>query len=312
MKALVTGGAGFIGSALARALVAQGHDVRVLDSFLTGRRDRVPEDTDLVEGDLRDSGVVEKACRGVEVVFHQAALRSVPKSVDEPVISAECNIMGTLNVLQAAAAAGVERLIYASSSSVYGADAHIPNREDHDPRPASPYAVSKLAGEQYCGVWTHLKGLPTVSLRYFNVFGPGQDPESKYSAVFPAFIAALLRGEAPEVHWDGEQGRDFTFVDDVVAANLAAALSSGAADGEAINIAGGRSYTVNQVLKAVEKFLGKSIDPVRTPMRAGDVRTTLADVSKAEELLGWRAEVDFEDGVERTVEWFTRQPGSAD
>jgi nucleoside-diphosphate-sugar epimerase len=306
---LVTGGGGFIGSALARALVARGDDVRVLDNFLTGSRARVPDGAELVEADLRDAAAVADACRGAEVVFHQAALRSVPKSVDQPRLATECNVMGTLSVLMGAASAGVRRVVYASSSSVYGQRLDV-LREDDMPDPRSPYAASKLAGEQYCRVWTHLHGLSTVSLRYFNVFGPGQSPDSKYSAVFPAFISALLRGEAPEVHWDGEQAKDFTFVDDVVHANLLAAAADERADGAVINVGGGRPKSVNEVLRLVSEHVGTWIDPRRTPKRQGDVRRSEADITRAAELLGWTPATPWEAGVEATVDWFRRTPAA--
>lgn len=304
MKALVTGGAGFIGSTLARNLCERGDDVIVLDNFLSGSADRVPEAAHVVEADLRDLDAVRAACRGVEVVFHQGALRSVPRSVDDPVLTTECNVEGTLNVLLGAQEAGVRRVVYASSSSVYGETAAPIQREDAAPNPFSPYAASKLAGEYYCRVWTRLHGLGTVSLRYFNVFGPGQNPESRYAAVFPAFVSALVRGEAPEVHWDGEQSRDFTFVEDVVQANLRAAGAGEEADGEAFNIGGGDPKTINEVLRAISDAVGRWIEPVRTPRRQGDIRSTHADVTKARSLLGWSAAVPWKEAVERTVAWF--------
>lgn len=304
MKALVTGGGGFIGSSLAHRLVVEGHDVRVLDSFLTGFPEAVPADAELVEGDLRDLEVVRRAVDGTEVVFHQAAIRSVPRSVDDPVLVDGCNVRGTLHVLVAAQDAGVRKVVYASSSSVYGDQEADPLREDLRPEPISPYGVSKLAGELYCRTWTKMTGLPTVSLRYFNVFGPRQRKESEYAAVFPAFIAALLAGDAPEVHWDGEQSRDFTYIDDVVEANLLAAKAGPEADGAVFNIGDGRAKTVNEVLRAVSDSVATWIDPVRTPRRAGDVRRTLADVRGAELLLGWKPQTDWATAVRNTVEWF--------
>jgi nucleoside-diphosphate-sugar epimerase len=304
MKALVTGGAGFIGSAISRALLEEGWTVRVFDNLLTGFAENVPAGAEFLRGDLRDPDDIRKACAGIEVVFHQAALRSVPRSVDEPVLSESCNIAGTLNLLSAAEQAGVRRVVYASSSSVYGDVAEGRQREDMTPSPLSPYAVSKLAAEQYCRVWTHLKGLSTVSLRYFNVFGPGQRPESKYAAVFPGFIAALAEQRAPEVHWDGEQSRDFSYIGDVVRANIAAAAAGPAADGAVINIAGGDPKSVNQVLQEVSDAIGHWIEPVRTPKRAGDVRRTHADISLAEKLLGFKPEADWKESVARTVGWF--------
>ncbi|MGH2722684.1 MAG: NAD-dependent epimerase/dehydratase family protein [Actinomycetota bacterium] len=309
MRALVTGGAGFIGSAIARELLARGTEVRVLDNLLTGSRAAVPQGAELVEGDLRNPDDVRAACRGVEVVFHQAAVRSVPRSVDEPVLVEECNSLGTVQLLAAAAEAGVRRLVYASSSSVYGDVGQDLNREDRAPDPMSPYAVSKLAGEKYCRVWTLLGRLSTVAMRYFNVFGPGQAADSKYAAVFPAFCSALVAGRAPEVHWDGEQSRDFTFVDDVVRANLLAAEAGPDAVGQVVNVAGGRPRTVNEVLRSVADAVGRWIDPERLPRRAGDVRRTHADISRAERLLGWRPEADWDPSVRATVGWFTTGEG---
>lgn len=304
-RALVTGGAGFIGSAIARAASDRGWSVRVLDNFLTGFEENVPESVELVRGDLRDLDAVRDAARGMDIVFHQAAVRSVPRSVDDPVLVEACNAMGTLHVLVASEEVGVRRVVYASSSSVYGDVGDAVDREDMTPSPLSPYAVTKLAGEQYCGVWTHLKGLSTVSLRYFNVFGPGQPAESKYAAVFPAFISALHEGRAPEVHWDGEQSRDFTFIDDVVRANILAAEADSSVDGAVMNVGGGSSKTVNEALQAVSKAIGRWIDPVRLPKRAGDVRHTGADIRRARDLLGWEPRARWDEAVAETVQWFT-------
>ena len=302
---LVTGGAGFIGSAVARAALAQGATVRVLDSLVTGHRGNVPEGAEFLLGDLRDPEALRTACAGVDVVYHQAALRSVARSVDEPLPTEETNVLGTLHLLQAAEAAGVRRVVYASSSSAYGETSAGVNREEAHPRPMSPYAVSKLAAEYYCRVWTRLNGLSTVSLRYFNVFGPGQRSDSRYAAVFPALISALVAGHAPEVHWDGEQSRDFTYIDDVVAANLAAAAAGPQADGAVCNIGAGRAKTVNETLAAVSEVLGVWIEPRRLPMRPGDVRATLASITRAKELLGWEPRADWREAVAATVAWFT-------
>lgn len=304
MRALVTGGAGFIGSATVRALLARGDDVRVLDDFSTGFEDNVPREADLVRGSVEDLETVRRACQGVEVVFHMAAVRSVPRSVDNPLRMHDVNVTGTLNVLLASAEAGVRRVVYASSSSVYGGSDSRPSSEDDPPRPLSPYAASKLAGEYYCQVWTRLHGLSTVSLRYFNVFGPRQHPESKYSAVFPAFVSALLDGRAPELHWDGEQARDFTYVEDVVRANLAAAEAGPEVDGAVINIGAGRPITVNEVLEAVSRAVGRWVEPVQKPRRPGDVRTTHADITRAQELLGWEPRTVWEAAGDETVTWF--------
>jgi nucleoside-diphosphate-sugar epimerase len=304
MRALVTGGAGFIGSALARELVARGDEVRVLDNFLTGTPEALPEGAELLEGDLRNVEDVRKAVEGAEVVFHQGAVRSVPRSVEEPVLVEETNVLGTLHVLLAAEEAGTRRVVYASSSSVYGDVPEGVNREDFTPDPLSPYAASKLAGEHYSRVWTRMKGLSTVSLRYFNVFGPGQSHESRYAAVFPAFCHALVAGRPPEVHWDGEQSRDFSYIDDVVRANLLAAEADGRVDGEVINVAGGAPKTVNEVLGAVAGALGTWIEPTRTPRRVGDVRRTHADIGRARELLGWTPRAGWDEAVGATVRWF--------
>jgi UDP-glucose 4-epimerase len=311
MRALVTGGAGFIGSAIASALVRRGDDVRVLDSFLTGFRENVPDGAELVEGDLRDDDALRRATLDVEVVFHQAAIRSVPKSIDDPFASNGCNVTGTLHLLEAARVAGVRRLVYASSSSVYGDPPDPVRKEDQRTDPVSPYGVSKLAAEMYCRVWTAVHGLSTVSLRYFNVFGPRQHPESLYSAVFPAFVSALAEGRPPEVHWDGEQSRDFTFIDDVVAANLLAAEAGPAVDGAVMNLGGGRPKTVNEVLRSVADATGTWIEPLRLPKRSGDVRATIADVSRARELLGWEAKADWDGAVRETVAWFATRAGKS-
>jgi nucleoside-diphosphate-sugar epimerase len=311
VKALVTGGAGFIGSAIVRTLLSRGDDVRVLDNLLTGLEENLPEGAGLVRGDVRDLDAVRRACRGVEVIFHQAAVRSVPRSVDDPRLANDTNVTGTLNVLIAAAEAGVRRVVYASSSSVYGDAQGGVNREDMTPAPRSPYAVSKLAGEHYCRVWNELTGVSTVCLRYFNVFGPGQQPESRYSAVFPAFISALAAGRPPEVHWDGEQARDFTFVEDVARANLLAAGADGRVDGQVINIGAGRPVTVNEVLQTVSAAMGRRVEPVFCPRRPGDVRRTHADTTRARALLGWEPRWRFPEAVGATVEWFLKRGLSA-
>lgn len=304
MRILITGGAGFIGSALARTLVERGEDIRIFDNFLTSVKQTVPAGVDLIEGDLRDTEAVRSACRGMELIFHQGAFRSVPKSVDNPLLATECNVLGTLNVLLGAHEAGVRRVVYASSSSVYGESPDPIQHEHAIPNPLSPYAASKLAGEHYCRVWTHLNGLSTVSLRYFNVFGPGQRPESKYSAVFPAFVSSLIHGEAPELHWDGEQSRDFTYIDDVVRANVLTAEADARADGRVINVAGGAPKTINEVYAAVSDAIGVSIEPRRLPKRAGDVRRTHADIGLARDLLGWEPRSDWSASVSETVRWF--------
>lgn len=300
----MTGGAGFIGSALARALLQEGVTVRIFDSLLTGSEENIPDGAEFFQGDLRDLAILEDACRDIEVVFHQAALRSVPRSVDDPVLTEACNALGTLNLLVAAEKSGVGRVVYASSSSVYGDSSEETNQEDSLPQPQSPYAVSKLAGEYYCRVWSGLKGLSTVSLRYFNVFGPGQKPDSKYAAVFPAFISALTKGRPPELHWDGEQSRDFTFIDDVIRANVLASKANSQVDGQVINVGGGGAKSVNQVLKSVSEAMRVWIEPTSLPKRSGDVRRTQADIQRAQALLGWEPQAEWDQAVEATVAWF--------
>jgi UDP-glucose 4-epimerase len=305
---LVTGGAGFIGSHLVEELVQRGRRVRVLDNFSTGSPAHlaaVSGAVDVVEGDIVDLDTVRAAMRGVRRVFHQAALRSVPRSVDDPVSSNRVNVEGTLNVLVAARDAGVERVVYASSSSVYGHRNVLPMKEDEATRPVSPYAVSKLAGELYCRVFSQLYGLPTVSLRYFNVFGPRQSPASQYAAVIPKFIAGALAGESLEVHGDGFQSRDFTYVRNVVLANCLAAESQ-AAVGEVFNVACGRQHSLLDIVELLTRILrrgdGRGVKWHTVDSRAGDVRHTRADIGKAQRLLGYRAEVRFEEGLLWTTE----------
>jgi len=303
---LVTGGAGFIGSHVVERLVALGYRVRVLDDLSEGRRENLAavwDRIEFIEGDLRDPEIVRRAVRDVDYVLHQAALRSVPRSVEDPMTTTAVNVLGTVNLLQAAREAGVRRVVFASSSSVYGETSELPLRESQPPRPISPYAVSKLAGEQYCAVFTKLYGMETVSLRYFNVFGPRQDPRSEYAAVIPRFILAALRGEPLEIHGDGLQSRDFTYVENVVEANLRAATQPGIA-GEVFNIGCGRRYSVLDVKAHLERILGRSLPARHTPPRKGDVRHTQADMSKAEAALGYRPLISFEEGLRRTVEFF--------
>ncbi len=309
---LVTGGAGFIGSNIVHALVARGETVRVLDNFSTGSwanlaevRDRI----EVIEGDVRDPSVLQRALAGVEYVSHQAALRSVPRSVDDPLSTDAVNTHGTLQLLVAARAAGtVKRVVYASSSSVYGDSPALPKEEDQTPAPISPYAVSKLAGEYYCRTFTRLYGLETVSLRYFNVFGPRQSPESKYAAVVPLFIRAALRGEPLVVHGDGEQSRDFTYIDNVVQANLLACTQPNVG-GEVFNVACNERHSVLEIAHTVARLVGKPIKIEHTPPRAGDVRHTQASIAKAQRLLGYQPAVGFEEGMRRTVAWLRQQLG---
>ncbi|MDQ3964061.1 MAG: NAD-dependent epimerase/dehydratase family protein [Actinomycetota bacterium] len=304
MKALVTGGAGFIGAAIARGLVDRGDDVVIVDDFSAGREDAVPRGTTLVVADIRDTDAVASACGNVEVIFHHAAVKSVPRSMDEPMVANDVNAAGTLSVLQAAESAGVKRLIYASSSSVYGGSDGSPSHEDDSPNPLSPYAVSKLAGEYYCRVWSGLGRVPTVTLRYFNVFGPGQPADSRYAAVFPAFITALQAGEAPVIYGDGEQTRDFTFIDDIVRANVLAADAEASVDGAVINAAGGDPRTVNDVFTTISRVLGSSVAPEHADPRPGDIRHSLAEPARGRDLLGWKPETEWDAAVAATVDWF--------
>ncbi len=308
---LVTGGAGFIGSNLVDALLGEGHEVRLLDNFSTGLRSNVDADVEVVEGDLRSYERVSTAVRDCDGVFHQGALPSVPRSVQDPLTSSEVNVGGTLNVLLAARDADVGRVVFASSSSVYGDAPGFPRVEGQPTSPLAPYAVSKLAAEQHCRVATLVYGLPTVSLRYFNVFGRRQDPASQYSAVIPLFMSAMLDGEAPTIYGDGEQSRDFTHIDDVIAANL---LAMGAEDvaGETFNIACGRAHSLNQLVAELNTLLGTRIEPLHAASRTGDVKRSVADVTKAERDLGFRARVDFGEGLRRTLEFYgTAHPSPA-
>ena len=313
MKYLVTGGAGFIGSNLTRALLASGHRVRVLDNFLTGKRENLAglaeahgDAFDLIEGDLRDLDSVRKAAAGVEYVLHQGALPSVPRSVADPVLTNEINVAGTVNLLVAARDAGVRRVVFAASSSAYGDTPELPKRETMTPTPKSPYAAQKLMGEHYLRIFHEIYGLETVSLRYFNVFGPRQDPKSTYAAVIPRFITTVLRGESPTVYGDGLQTRDFTYIDNVIQANLAACLAPKAACGKVVNIACGERVSLLDILEIVYKLAGKRVPPEFEPGRAGDVRDSLADISLARDLIGYDPKVAFAEGLSRTFAWFRK------
>jgi len=306
MRALVTGGAGFIGSNLADRLLGDGYEVRVLDNLSTGFADNAPADAELVEGDIRDEATVRAAVAGVDVVFHQAAHRAVLQSVQNPLSTDLANTHGTLLVLKAAQDAGVRRVVAASSSSVYGGADQLPTPESAPLEPRSPYAVSKLAGEHYCRVWAELFGLETVALRYFNVYGPRQRPDSAYAAVIPLFTRALRTGARPIVHGDGGQSRSFAYIDDVVAANLAAATAPAeACSGRAYNIGGNRRSTLLELLDELGAILGVEVDPEHTSPRAGDIRHSFADISAATRDLGWEPKVGLSEGLRRTVEWFT-------
>jgi nucleoside-diphosphate-sugar epimerase len=311
-RVLVTGGAGFIGSHIGAALVAQGDRVRVLDDLSTGHRhnlEAIGGDVEFVQGSVTDPALVARACEGCDYVFHEAALASVPRSIDDPVRTNAANIDGTLNVLVAARDAGVKRLVYAASSSAYGDSPTLPKIETMPTLPKSPYAVSKLSGEQYVSVFAQVYGMQTLSIRYFNVFGPRQDPDSPYAAVIPLFIDALLDGRAPTIHGDGEQSRDFTYVDNVVAANLAA-LSAPKLSGEVVNVALGERTTLNQLYRGIAELLGTEIEPVYGPPRVGDVRDSQASIELAQKLLGYATKVSVREGLRRTVEWYQGFRGS--
>ena len=305
---LVTGGAGFIGSHLVEALLKQGGTVRVLDDFSTGLRENLAAFEDritVIEGDLNDPAALGLALDGIEVVFHQAALPSVPRSVADPTASNHVNVDGTVALLHAAQRAGVHRVIYASSSSSYGNSSHLPRVESQSPEPLSPYAVSKLAGEYYCRAFWSCYGLETVSLRYFNIFGPRQNPNSQYAAAIPLFIAAVLDDRPPTVFGDGEQSRDFTYVENAVRANLLAAEAPEAC-GKVFNIGCGSAVTVKQAIAAVNRILNKSVPSHFVPERPGDVRHSHADITLARELLGYQPHVTFEEGLRRTIDAFRR------
>ena len=310
---VVTGGAGFIGSHLVERLLGEHADarVRILDDFSTGSLKNLPfaaaagERLEIVRGDIRDLATVERVVAGAAVVFHQAAMRSVPRSVADPLGANDHNVNGTLNVLEAARRADVKRVVYASSSSVYGDRPELPKREDQPVAPISPYAVSKAAGEQYAVVWHRLYGVETVGLRYFNVFGPRQDPASEYAAVIPRFILWALRGVPLEIHGDGQQSRDFTYIDNVVEANCLAADAPGAA-GMAFNVGCGERVSLLQIVRRLEELLGRPVERRHTPTRAGDVPHTLADIARAKRLLGYSPLVAFDEGLRRTLDYFRR------
>jgi len=308
---LVTGGAGFIGSNLTIALVKMGHRVRVLDNFATGSLDNlqpVLKEIEVHRGDLRNLDDVRRAVAGAEVVFHQAALPSVPRSVADPLTTSEVNIFGTLNVFWASRDAGVRRVVYASSSSVYGNSDILPKLESMPPSPRSPYAATKLAGEVFGKIFYELYRLETVGLRYFNVFGPRQNPKSEYAAVVPRFVGALLNRNRPVIYGDGEQSRDFTFVDDVVQANLLAWQAAGVG-GEVINIAGGNRITLNNLLGILINITGVQVEAVYAESRPGDVRHSMAGIEKASRMLGYFPKTSINEGLRLTVEWFARGNG---
>lgn len=306
-KYLVTGGAGFIGSNVVRKLLELGHEVRVLDNFLTGKRENLTDisnDITLIEGDIRDLDVLKQASEDIDYVLHTAALPSVPRSVANPLLSHEINMNGTLYVLEAARQQGVKRVVFSSSSSVYGNTPTLPKHEEMPVNPLSPYAAHKAAGEFYCRVYFTIYKLETVCLRYFNVFGPRQDPKSQYAAVIPRFITALQTGGQPTIYGDGKQSRDFTYIDNVIAANISASTAPDAA-GEVINVACGSRITVNELAHRIGKLLGKEVNPHYDPPRSGDVKHSLAEISKAQKLLNYSHLIDIDSGLQRTIEFFT-------
>ena len=302
---LVTGGAGFIGSHLAEELIRRGDHVRVVDNLVTGRRSNLDhlQGIEFLEGDLADLGVAQRAVDGCDVVLHQAAIPSVPRSVKDPITSNRANVDGTLNVLVAARDAGVKRLVFAGSSSAYGNTPTLPKHEEMPNRPLSPYALQKVIGEEYLKMFTSLYGLETVTIRYFNVFGPRQDPSSPYSGVISVFATALLENRSPTIFGDGEQTRDFTYVANVVDGVLRACEAPGAS-GEVINVATGGRISLNQLFQTMRKMIGASVEPKYAEPRAGDVRDSQADITKATRLLGYTPTVSFEDGLQRTVDWY--------
>jgi len=310
VRVLVTGGAGFIGHHLVHALLGRGDEVAVIDDFRTGRHWRLADVLDqilLVEGDVRDPEALDRAIAGCEVVLHEAALPSVAMSIKNPRLSADINVGGTVEVMLAAARAGVRRVVFAGSSSIYGADPRLPRVESHTPDPRSPYAVNKLAAEQMVHVLAALNGMESVVLRYFNIFGPGQDPNSQYAPVVPAFIMAGLHGERPTIFGDGLQSRDFTFIENVISANVLAATVAGAS-GTTCNIGCGGRYSLLDLLNAVGVAIGHSIEPIFESPRVGDVRDSQASIEVAGKCLGYQVIVPFEEGVRRTVSWYRDAP----
>ena len=302
---LVTGGAGFIGSNIVKSLLQREQRVLVLDNFSTGKRENLFEFKEnpyfeLIEGDLRSFHTVRTAVKGIDYILHQGALPSVPRSVHDPLTTNDVNILGTLNILEAAKEFGVKRVIYASSSSIYGDNETLPKKEDMPVNPLSPYALSKYTGERYCQIFTRIYGLETVCLRYFNVFGPNQDPTSQYSAVIPKFIRLMSEGKRPTIYGDGTQSRDFTYVTNTVSANLLACTAKGIC-GENFNIACGESYTLLELVDALNRILGTTIEPVFEEKRPGDVKHSFADISRAEEKLGYKVTTRFEEGLRDLV-----------
>jgi UDP-glucose 4-epimerase len=313
ISCLVTGGAGFIGSSIVRALLARGDRVRVIDNFFSGKRENLAEvagDIELVEGDIRDETALARVCAGVELIFHEAAIPSVPRSLVDPIASHEANATATLKLLRAAKAADVRRVVYAASSSAYGDTPTLPKVETMRPAPLSPYAVSKLAGEHYCQVFAGAYGLETVCLRYFNVFGPRQDPKSEYAAVIPRFVTAALTGGNVTIFGDGTQSRDFCFIANTVEANLSAGNAPAAqVSGRVFNVACGEATSLNDVVRLISELTGKQLEVVHAPSRVGDVKHSLADIAAARSQFGYRGEISFREGLRRTVDWYAERAG---
>ncbi len=309
---LVTGGAGFIGSHIAEKCLLNGHNVRILDNLSTGRKENLAAlkgDVEFVEGDIRNMEDLHTAMSGIDMVFHQAALPSVPRSIEEPRACHESNITGTLNVLLAARRSGVKRVIYAGSSSAYGDTPVLPKKEDMTPSPLSPYALAKLTGEYYCQVFSSVYKLETITLRYFNVFGPRQNPESQYAAVIPKFVQAVQENKSPIVYGDGEQTRDFTYVGNVASANILAAQAE-KTSGEVVNVATHTQISLNQLLTTLEEFSGQTAQPRYEPPRPGDVRHSFADITRAQQLLGYEPALGFKEGLRLTMAWLKQNQRS--
>jgi len=309
VKYLVTGGAGFIGSNIVKKLLESNNYVRIIDNFSTGKKENIAEFLDnknfeFIEGDINDSKIIKSALKDIDFVFHEAAIPSVPRSIDNPFATNKANIDGTLNLLIASHEAHVKKVVYASSSSVYGNSIKMPKQEDDPINPISPYALTKFVGERYCQLFTKFYKLPTLCLRYFNVFGPKQDPDSQYSAVIPLFIKKIIKDEQPTIYGDGEQSRDFTYVDNVVHANILAMHSD--ISGEIINIACGKKTSLNDLLKHINQSLRKNIKAIYENARSGDVKHSLADISKAKKLIDYNPLVDTKKGIENTIEWIKK------
>lgn len=311
MNFLITGGAGFIGSNIAYELVEKGNNVKIIDNLATGKKENISGILDrvkFIQGDIKSLGLLKNSMEDVDYVLHQAAIPSVPRSIKDPILSNDSNINGTLNVLIAARDCGIKRVVYASSSSVYGDTPTLPKKEDMTPNPKSPYAVTKLTGEYYCKVFYEVYGLETVCLRYFNVFGARQDPKSEYAAVIPKFITAMLHDNRPEVYGDGLQTRDFSYIENVVDANILSCKAKNA-PGQVFNIACGERTTLNNLIDVLNEILNKDIKPIYTNTRPGDIKHSLADVSKAREVLGYNPKYNLKQGLEKTIEWYKKQGG---